>query len=60
MNLVTQDLLPSSDTSISPSSLKITTTYTETKKFSNTSQIRIFITDSHVEINTNLIRYFLQ
>ena len=27
--------------------------YTETNKFSNTSQIRIFITDIHVEINTN-------
>ena len=32
--------------------------YTETKKFSNSSQIRIFITDIHVEINTNLIRCF--
>ena len=32
--------------------------YTETKKFSNTSQIRIFITEIHVEINTNLIIFF--
>ena len=28
--------------------------YTETKKFSNTLQIRIFITEIHVEINTKL------
>ena len=27
--------------------------YTETKKFSNTSQIRILISEIHVEINTN-------
>ena len=32
--------------------------YTETKKFSITSQIHIYITDIHVEINTNLIRFF--
>ena len=34
--------------------------YTETKKFSNTSQIRIFITELHAEINTNLIIFLLQ
>ena len=28
------------------------TTYTETKKLSNTLQIRILITETHVEINT--------
>ena len=33
-------------------------TYTETKKFSNTSHIRIFITDIHVEINKNLNRFY--
>ena len=32
--------------------------YNETKKFSNTSQIRIFLTKIHVEINTNFIRFF--
>ena len=32
--------------------------YTETKKFSNTSQIGIFITDIRVEFNTNLLRFF--
>ena len=35
-------------------------TYIETKKFSNSSQIRIFITEIHVKINTNLIRFFMQ
>ena len=32
--------------------------YTETKKFSNTSQIRIFITEIDVEINTNFLTFF--
>ena len=32
--------------------------YTETKKFSNTLQIRIFITVIYVEINKNLIIFF--
>ena len=32
--------------------------YTETKKFSNSSRIRIFIIEIHVEISTNLIRFF--
>ena len=32
--------------------------YTETEKFSNTSQIRIFISEIQVEIKTNLIRFF--
>ena len=32
--------------------------YTETKKFSNTSHLRIFITETQVKINTNLIRFF--
>ena len=32
--------------------------YTETKKFSNSLQIRIFITEIHVEITTNLIWFF--
>ena len=32
--------------------------YTETKKFSNTSHLRIIISEIHVDINTNLIRFF--
>ena len=32
--------------------------YTETNTYSNTSQICIFITEIHVKINTNLIRFF--
>ena len=36
----------------------LTCEYTETKKFSNTSQIHIFITDIAIEINTNLILSF--
>ena len=32
--------------------------YTQTKKFSNTSQMRISITEIHLEINTNLHGFF--
>ena len=42
-------------------SLKLLTpsyAYTETKKFSNTSQILISITKIYVDINTDLIRFF--